>query len=61
MIGGILTSSGVLTFEDIFSQEDDYKCENGHVMFKRHGKVSYLGEEVEITKTKTASGDKSCI
>ena len=61
MIGGIFTSSGVLSAQDIFSQEEDYKCEDGHITFKRHGTVSYLGEEVEITKTKTASDARSYI
>ena len=33
--------------------EDNFKSENGIVSFEHDGKVSYLGEEVEITKEKT--------
>ena len=52
MLGGICTSVGRLTAEDIFVNEDEYKSENGFVTFVRDGKISYLGEEVEITKAK---------
>ena len=57
MTGGLFTSTGVLKAEDIFNTEDDYKCEDGLITFKRHGTVSYLGEEVEIIKTKVSSDD----
>ena len=52
MLGGICTSIGRLTAEDIFVNEDNFKSEDGIVSFERDGKVSYLGEEVEITKEK---------
>ena len=53
MLGGICTSVGRLTAEDIFVNEDKFKSEDGFVTFERDGKISYLGEEVEITKEKT--------
>ena len=52
MLGGICTSAGRLTAEDIFVDEENFKSENGYVTFERDGKISYLGEEVEITKEK---------
>lgn len=51
-LGGIFTSTGVLTAQDLFANEEGYKCEEFVVTFKRRGKVSYLGEEVEIIKSK---------
>ena len=53
MLGGICTSIGRLTAEDIFVNEEKFKSENGVVTFERDGKISYLGEEVEIIKEKT--------
>ena len=47
------TKTNHVTAEDIFAGEEDYESEGGVVTFKRNGKVSYLGEEVEITKQKT--------
>ena len=52
MLGGICTSVGMLTAEDIFVNEENFKSEDGYVTFERDGKISYLGEEVEITKEK---------
>lgn len=60
-LGGILTSQGRLTAEDLFTHEEDYKCEDGFVTFKRHGTVSYLGEEVEIIKDKISYEGRSHI
>ena len=58
-IGGIFTSTGVLTVDDLFGQEEDYKNEDGIATFKRQGKVSYLGEEVDIVKDKTPCDGRS--
>lgn len=52
MLGGICTSVGRLTAEEIFVNEDNFKSEDGFVTFERDGKISYLGEEVEIIKEK---------
>ena len=60
-IGGLFTSTGVLTVDDLFGQEEDYKNEDGIVTFKRHGRVSYLGEEVDIIKDKTSCDGRSRI
>ena len=57
MTGGLFISTGVLKAEEIFNKEDDYKCEDGLITFKRDGTVSYLSEEVEIVKTKGSSDD----
>lgn len=51
-LGGIFTSTGRLTAEELFTHEEDYKCEEGLVTFKRHGTFNYLGEEVEVIKDK---------
>lgn len=59
--GGIFRSTGILTAEDLFNQEDDYKCEDGSITFRRRGTVSYLGEEVEIIKDKTNPDERSHI
>ena len=53
VFGGIFSSTGVLTAHDLFGNEEDYKYEDYVVTFKRQGKISYLGEEVEIIKRKT--------
>ena len=53
LLGGICASNGRVTAEDLFVNEEEYKSENGIVTFERDGSISYLGEEVEITKTKT--------
>ena len=51
-LGGMFPSTGVLTAEDLFGEEEDFKCEDYIVTFKRRGKISYLGEEVEVVKQK---------
>ena len=50
--GSILWNKGILTAKELFANELDFKCENEVVSFKRQGKVSYIGEEVEIMKDK---------
>ena len=51
---GVLTwTVGTITAEDIFVDEEDFRSDNGTVAFKRDGKISYIGEEVEIFKQKT--------
>lgn len=52
LFGGICTSIGSLTAEDLFVNEQNYKSEDEVVTFTREGKISYLGEEVEIVKKK---------
>ena len=51
-LGGIFTSVGVLTAHDLFGEEEGFKCEDYLVTFRRKGKISYLGEEVEVVKKK---------
>jgi hypothetical protein len=51
-LGGILVSSVPITAQELFCHEWDYKCENELVTFKRKGKISHLGEQVEIIKKK---------
>lgn len=53
IMGGVCTSVGRITAEDLFVGEEEYKSEDGIVTFERDGQISYLGEEVEITKEKT--------
>ena len=60
-LGGILLSTGEITATEIFDTEEDFKCEEGTITFKRHGTVSYLGEEVEIEKDKTPFEGRSHI
>ena len=50
--GSILLNRGEITAKELFVNELDYKCEGDVVTFKRQGKVSYIGEEVEILKDK---------
>ena len=54
VLGGLCTSTGILTAEELFVNEEAFKSENGVVTFERDGKISYLGEEVEIIKEKTS-------
>ena len=49
-LGGLYVSEVEISAKELFRNEWDYKCENEVVTFKRKGKVSYLGEEVEIIK-----------
>ena len=49
-LGGILTKEGIITAEDLFKGEDGFMIENDILTFTRKGKLSYLSEEVEITK-----------
>ena len=51
-LGGMFTSTGVLTARDLYEEEEDFKCDDYMVTFKRQGKISYLGEEVEVVKQK---------
>ena len=51
-LGGIFPSTGVLTVYDLFGEEEGFKCEDHLVTFRRQGKISYLGEEVEVVKKK---------
>ena len=51
-LGGIFTSTGVLTAQDLFEEEEGFKCEEYVATFQQHGKISYLGEEVEVVKQK---------
>ena len=51
-LGGMFTSTGVLTAQDLYEEEEDFKCDDYMVTFKRQGKISYLGEEVEVVKQK---------
>lgn len=52
LIGGCYISTGYLTAMDIFSDEDNFQVDHMHntVTFTRVGRVSYLGEEVDIKK-----------
>ena len=52
VLGGACTSIGTLTAEELFANEEAFKSEDGVVTFERDGKISYLGEEVEIIKEK---------
>ena len=47
------TTIGRLTAQDLFGDEEDFQSTDEFVTFQRDGSISYLGEEVEITKTKT--------
>ena len=51
-LGGIFISTVQITAKELFCNEWDYKCENELVTFKRNGKISHLGEQVEIIKKK---------
>ena len=51
-LGGIITSTGMLTAQDLFGEEDGFKCGEYLVTFRQQGKISYLGEEVEVVKQK---------
>lgn len=60
-LGGIFLTKGSIPAKEIFSAEEEFKCEEGTITFKRHGTVSYLGEEVEIKKDKTPFEGRSHI
>ena len=51
-LGGVLVSKVVVSARELFCNEWAYKCENELVTFKRKGKISHLGEQVEIIKKK---------
>ena len=51
--GALTWTVGKITAEDMFVDEEDCRSDNGTVTFKRDGKISYIGEEVEIFKQKT--------
>ena len=51
-LGGIFPSTGVLTAYDLFGEEERFKCDDYLVAFRQKGKISYLGEEVEVVKRK---------
>ena len=52
LVGGCYISTGYLTAMDIFADEDRFQFDPMHntVTFTRVGRVSYLGEEVDIKK-----------
>ena len=52
LLGGACTSIGMLTAEELFASEEAFKLEDGVITFERDGKISYLGEDVEIIKEK---------
>ena len=49
-LGGIIQLTGYLTAKEIFVGEDDFNIKNQILTFKRKGKITYLSEEVELTK-----------
>lgn len=51
-LGGMFMSTGMLTAQDLFGEEEEFKCEEYLVTFRQRGKISYLGEEVEVVKQK---------
>ena len=48
-----ILKTGYLTAKFLFADEEDYEIKDDILTFKRKGKISYLGEEVEITKEET--------
>jgi len=50
LLGGVRVKRGVITAEELFKGEDDYEITDNILTFTRSGKLSYLSEEVEITK-----------
>ena len=50
IFGGRFIKKIRITAKELFCNEWDYKCEDDQVTFKRRGKISHLGEEVEIIK-----------
>lgn len=52
LIGGCYISTGYLTAMDIFAEEDNFQVDHMHntVTFTRVGRVSYLGEDIDIKK-----------
>ena len=55
LLGGCFISTGYLTAIDLFADEDNFQFDSmeNTVTFTRSGKVSYLGEEVDIKKCDT--------
>ena len=53
LLGNLWKSHGFITAEELFADEE-YEEEDGSITFTREGKVSYIGEEVEIHKTSWA-------
>lgn len=51
--GGLCTKVGQITAEDLLANEEKFESKNGVVSFEHDGKISYVGEEVEIIKEKT--------
>ena len=52
LLGGACTSIGMLTAKELFANEEAFESEDGVVTFERDGKISYLGEDVEVIKEK---------
>lgn len=50
-LGGFWKSEGIITAEDLFTDEEDYEEVEEYITFTSESKVSYLGEEVEVHKT----------
>ncbi len=53
VLGGFMTSTGVLTAKEIFENEEDCKDDGVNVTFSSKSTISYVGEEVEIVKEET--------
>lgn len=57
ILGGLTTSSGILTAKEVFVNEKDFNDEGANITFSRMSKISYLGEEVEIIKDELSRDD----
>lgn len=53
-LGGVRVDLGKITVEDLFQDEDKSEVKDGVLTFRREGYISYLSEEVEVTKEETS-------
>lgn len=52
-LGGMIKVTRYLTAAELFAGEDEFAIQNQILTFKRKGKITYLSEEVELTKVET--------
>ena len=49
-LGGFIEKTGKIKAEELFRGEDEFEVRDEILTFKRKGSISYLSEEVEVTK-----------
>lgn len=60
-LGGVLEKMGKITVNQLFESEDNSEVKDGVLTFEREGTISYLSEEVEVTKEETQYNEASSV